>query len=56
MASAINQEPEEFSYIQCPFRNITGCDFAFMIKGYCTKGQYCIQNCAYAWMTVKDNA
>lgn len=56
MASTIKENTEEFAYIACPNADITGCDKAIIMKGYCMAGFYCTEDCAYAWPPGKDNA
>jgi hypothetical protein len=56
MASIIKHNNDDFSYAKCPFEDITGCEYMMIIKGYCMAGHYCIQDCAYAWSSVRNDA
>lgn len=55
MTYSVQKETEEFAYIKCPFPDITGFDCMFIVKGYCTVGRYCAQDCTYAWSVNKEN-
>ncbi len=54
--AVFREETEGFSYVRCPFPDITGCDHMIIVRGYCTVGKYCIQNCIYAWLSIQDDA
>jgi hypothetical protein len=56
MASTAKEDEDTFSYIECPFSVITGCNNTMIHNGYCAVGSYCTQDCKYAWLPKRDDA